>query len=149
MGANRYDANGAQISGASYGYDAHARQNSVADARTGTTTFTFNKADQITSTTSPASASGQSSQTTSNLFDNMGRVWKTVLSDGTSVTNEFFDTGLLKKRYGSRVYPVAYNYDSQGRMTNMTTWQNFTAGTGCALRAECDNSRACSITAII
>ncbi len=48
------------------------------------------------------------------------------------MTNEYFLTGLLKKTYGSRTYPVEYTYDAQGRMATMKTWQNFTAGTGTA-----------------
>lgn len=31
----------------------------------------------------------------------MGRVWKTTLPNTTSVTNEDYLTGLLKKTYGS------------------------------------------------
>lgn len=46
----------------------------------------------------------------------MGRVWKTTLPDNTSVTNEYYPTGLLKRKSGSRQYPVEYGYDSQGRL---------------------------------
>ncbi len=31
---------------------------------------------------------------------------------------------------GVRVYPVAYSYDAQGRMALLTTWTNFTNGSG-------------------
>jgi YD repeat-containing protein len=31
----------------------------------------------------------------------------------------------VQQTSGSRVYPVAYLYDSQGRMTNMATWMDF------------------------
>ena len=57
---------------------------------------------------------------------------RVVLPDGASVTNEYSDRGELTKTYGAREYPVAYAFDAQGRMTNMTTWQNFAAGTGTA-----------------
>jgi RHS repeat-associated protein len=36
----------------------------------------------------------------------------------------------VKKVSGSRTYPVAYAYDAQGRMTEMTTWQDFDGETG-------------------
>src|SRR5438270_6526073 len=128
MSMNRFDANGGQIAGTSHGYDAHGRRTIVTDARTGSTIYTFNNADQITSTTTPSP-----SQTTSNLYNNMGLIWKTIFPDGTYFTNEFFDNGLLKKTYGSRTYPMAYAYDSQGRMTNMTTWTNFATLAGAAI----------------
>ena len=70
---------------------------------------------------------------TTNLFDTMGRVWKTTLPDNTSVTNEFFATGLLKKSSGSRTYPVEYTYDFAGRMKTMKTWQGFAANSGAAV----------------
>ena len=63
----------------------------------------------------------------------MGRVWKTTLPDNTSVTNEFFATGLLKKSSGSRTYPVEYTYDFAGRMKTMKTWQGFAANSGAAV----------------
>jgi hypothetical protein len=54
----------------------------------------------------------------------MGRVLGTQNPDGTSTTNSYYQTGLLQQTSGSRVYPVAYTYDPQGRMVTMTTWQN-------------------------
>src|SRR6266851_2458415 len=60
----------------------------------------------------------------------MGRLWKTTLPDTTSVTNEFYPTGLLKRTYGSRTYPVGYGYDSQGRLKTMTNWTSFAASAG-------------------
>jgi RHS repeat-associated protein len=52
----------------------------------------------------------------------MGRVTNTTLPDGTSVISSYYPTGLTATNGGSRTYPVAYVYDAQGRMTNMTTW---------------------------
>ena len=43
-------------------------------------------------------------------YDNRGRVFKTTYPDATSMTNEYFLTGELKKTYGSRTYPVEYTY---------------------------------------
>ncbi len=113
----QYDRNGSQISATTFGYDAHGRQTTVTDARNGTTTYTYNNADQVASVTTPSPT-----QVTTNYFDSMGRIWKVGLPDNTSVTNEFYTTGDLKKTYGSRTYPVEYQYDAQGRLTNMITW---------------------------
>src|SRR5207244_4009427 len=78
----------------------------------------------------PAPGTGQTPQTTSYTLDSLGRVTRTTLSDGTSVTNEFYDTGELKKTSGSRTYPAAYVFDYQGRMTWMTNWTGFASGAG-------------------
>ena len=120
-----YDSGANQIRATSFQYDAHGRRSTITDARNGTTTITYNNADQVESTTTPVPGAGESAQSTVNHFDSMGRVWKVVLPDNTSVTNEFYQTGHLKKAYGSRTYPVEYVYDAQGRMTNMTTWRDF------------------------
>jgi hypothetical protein len=55
---------------------------------------------------------------------------KLTLPDGATTTNEYHLTGLLKKTWGARQYPVEYGYDAQGRMTNMVTWQSFNLLTG-------------------
>jgi hypothetical protein len=128
--STRYDANGSQIAQTSYGYDAHWRRNAVTDARTGTTTSWFNNMDQVSGTATPPPASGQSPEVTTNYFDLSGRVVKTTLPDGTSVTNAYYPTGLAAMKSGSRTYPVGYAYDAQGRMTTMTNWSGFASGSG-------------------
>ena len=55
--------------------------------------------------------------------------------DGSSVTNEYWSAGQLKRTYGTRTYPVGYGYDSQGRMTSMTNWTGFASGAGSRLTA--------------
>ena len=129
-----------------YAYDAHGRQWQAIDLRNGATTFWFNRADQISSTVTPDPGAG--AQITTNFFDLMGRIWKTTLPDNTSVTNEFFPTGLLNKTHGSRTYPVEYTYDAQGRMKTMKTWTNYPSGNAAtttwnynAYRGWLDNKR--------
>src|SRR6185312_11327931 len=80
--------------------------------------------------TTPPPGTGQAPQSTASYYDNRGRVWKQVLPDSTSVTNEYYLTGELKRNYGSRSYPVGYAYDAQGRLTKMTNWSGFSGGTG-------------------
>jgi YD repeat-containing protein len=53
-----------------------------------------------------------------------------VQPDGASLTNEFHLTGLLKRAYGTRTYPVGYGYDAQGRMKTMTNWSGFAGAAG-------------------
>jgi RHS repeat-associated protein len=128
----RYDSNNVQIAKTTYGYDSHGRQHQTTDARNGTTTQVYNSADQVISVTTPAAGNGQGAQTTSVEYDNRGRVVKTTYPDSTSLTNEYFLTGELKKTYGSRTYPVEYTYDAQGRMLTMKTWKDFAGNTGTA-----------------
>jgi len=130
VSVTKRDSTGTQIGQTLYGYDAHGRQNTVTDARTGTTTNFYNNADQVSSTVSPVPAAGQSAEVTVNYFDNLGRILRTTLPDNTSVTNEFYPTGLVKRNYGSRTYPVGYSYDAQGRMKTMTNWSGFASGSG-------------------
>jgi RHS repeat-associated protein len=130
--ARRYDANNVELTETTYAYDEHGRQETSTDERNGATSFTFSNADQITSITTPVPGTGQSALVTSNLYNNMGRIWKVIQPDLTSVTNEFYVTGLLKRTSGSRTYPVEYTHDSQGRMKTMKTWQNFASGSGAA-----------------
>ena len=117
---------------ATYGYDTHGRQNTVTDARNGTTAFTFNNADQIETQTTPPPGPGQPALQTRLFYDSLSRLARALLPDNTSTTNEFHLTGDLKKTVGSLAYPAEYFYDAQGRLTNLTTWQNHAAGTGIA-----------------
>jgi RHS repeat-associated protein len=125
-----YDSTGAQIVKTSFGYDTHWRQNTATDARNGTTTTYFNHADQVSSTITPPPASGQAGQVTTNFFDGVGRIIATRLPDNTSVTNVFYPTGQGQLTFGSRQYPVAYSYDTQGRMKTMTNWSSVATQTG-------------------
>jgi hypothetical protein len=121
-----------QLSQTTYGYDQHGRVQTQTDARNGTTTFAFNDAGQVISVTTPdpdGAGPGQP-QVTSTDYDNMGRVWRTVMPDNSSVTNEYHLTGERRLVKGSRVYPTGYGYDAQGRLTSMTNWSGFDTGTG-------------------
>ena len=125
-----YDANGIQITGTAYGYDAHGRQNTTTDARNGTTIVGFNSADQVATVTTPAAANGQLPETTTTLYDKLLRPYSVIQPDGTSVSSSYLLTGELSQQSGSRTYPVAYSYDYAGRMQTMTNWTNFSTGTG-------------------
>jgi len=131
----RKNSAGTQLSRVDYFYDEHGRQYAATDARNGTTFYTYNDADRVVATTTPPPGKGASAQTTTYEHDWAGRVSRTVLPDGTSVTNEYHPTGELKKTYGSRNYPVQYAYDPQGRRTNMITWKTFATDSGKATTA--------------
>jgi RHS repeat-associated protein len=121
----RYPSSGGPIGQTTYGYDAHGRQDAITDARNGTTTLTFNNADQAVSVTTPAPGTGQSPQTTTTYYDCMLRATNIVQPDGTSVITVFSPRGELLRTSGSRTYPVGYAYDAQGRLRYMTNWSGY------------------------
>jgi YD repeat-containing protein len=131
--ATQYAYGGAQLGQTTYAYDPHGRVASMADARNGSTTYTYDNADRVVTVTTPAPGTGQGPQTTTSYYDNLGRVWKTVNPDGTSVSNQYYTSGLLYQTSGSRTYPVRYTYDPQGRVKTMTTWTSFSGNAGTAL----------------
>jgi YD repeat-containing protein len=115
-----------------YAYDNHGRVSSSTDLRNGATAFTYNAADQVLTTTAPVPGSGDPAQVTTTFCDNQLRQTGQLLPDGTTATNQYYLTSLLKKTWGSRAYPVEYTYDPQGRMQTMKTWQSFAADSGTA-----------------
>jgi len=131
--SEQYDANDNLLGETTYGYDAQGRQNTLTDARNGTSTSFFNAADQVVATLTPSPDGIQAGQFTTNVFDSMGRVIQTRLPDGTSVTNIYYPNGSLQETYGSRTYPVGYTYDYAGRMKTMTTWTSFATSSGAAV----------------
>ena len=71
-------------------------------------------------------------QTTTYVYNVRRQKSAETLPDATTVNYSYDPRGLLLKTWGSRVYPVQYAYDSEGRLTSMTTWKDFTAGAGSA-----------------
>jgi RHS repeat-associated protein len=133
ISTTEYSPSGSQLSATTCGYDGHRRKTSETDARNGTTTFAYDDLDRVTSVTTPSPGGGGSAQTTTSHYDELGRVWKIVLPDGGAVTNEYYLTGELKKTYGTGIYPVEYIYDTAGKITTNTTWQNFSSAAGAAV----------------
>jgi RHS repeat-associated protein len=129
------DNSGNQVSKTTFGYDAHGRQNLTTDARAGNTDRTFNNADQIVSETTPAPLPGEMSLSITNHYDSMGLVGKMTQPDGTTVTNEYYLTGSLKKTSGSRTYPMEATYDYAGRIKTLKTWQDYATSSGAATTA--------------
>ncbi len=118
------------LSSASYHYDQYNRPDTVTDAHTGTTTYTYYDDGQIHTVTTPdpdttQTGPGYDPQTTSYTYGDAGRVETVTLSDDTAVHTAYWPTGQVKHTWGSRTYPQAYTYDSQGRLKTLATWQNF------------------------
>ncbi len=113
-----------------YAYDSHGRQWKMIDARNSATTFTYNAADQVQTLTTPSPNGVLSGLVTTSYYDKSLRATNVVQADSTSTRSDYFANGLLQKTWGSRIYPVEYQYDYAGRMTNMTSWQDFNETTG-------------------
>jgi len=129
----RRDVAGNSIGTTTYSYDWHGRLASTTDSNNGTTAYTYNNADQICSTTTPCPGSGQPPLVTLTFYDAMGRVTGAQLPDGSTTTNLYYPTGLLKRTSGSGIYPVEYTYDAQGRIRTMKTWQSVSTDSGIAI----------------
>src|SRR6266487_1113455 len=98
------------------------------DARNGTTSYTYNAADQIETITTPAPGFGQTTpQLTRFAYDEtnpQGRIETVTLPDLTTVTRTYRLTGELKRISGSGVTPAEYDYE-QGRVKSVKTWRAF------------------------
>jgi RHS repeat-associated protein len=125
ISTTRKDSTDAQIGQTTYAHDSHGRRFVIIDARNGTTTYSFNNADRVTSVTTPVPGNGQSAQTTMTHYNTLLQATNVTYADGTSVTNFYTTKGELQRVIGSRTYPVGYTYDSQGRMTHMTNWSAY------------------------
>jgi hypothetical protein len=101
-------------------------------AGNGTTTYSYNNADQVISTTTPPPGNGQPGLTTGTSYNPMLQPATVTYPDSTSMTTAYTPDGQVQQTSGSRVYPVAYTYDGQGRPKTMMTWTNFSAGSGAA-----------------
>lgn len=126
------------LSSTSYVYDAHGRIQSTTDARNGATTYSYFADDQVHTVTTPdpdpaRSGPGYDPQTTTIAYDAMGRQITVAQPDGGVVNTTYYPTGLVKRTWGSRTYPVEYAYDAQNRVATLTTWQNFAGDAGKAV----------------
>ena len=115
------DSNGVTVTSVSMSYDAHGRLATQTDARTGTTTFTYNDADRIVTTSAPDPTGGSSPLVTSYGYDSMGRQTSVTLPDSTVTTTTYDLRGNAITTGGSQTYDVAYTFDAQGRMLSLTT----------------------------
>jgi len=124
LGTNTaHAAGGAELARTSYQYDGAGRLTTATDVRLGDTTYTYNNADQRLSAT-------VGGQTTAWQYDSVGRVTTNTLPDSALVVSEYHPTGELKKQFGARTYPVEYDYDYAGRMTELKTWRDYDGGSG-------------------
>ncbi|ACB76347.1 hypothetical protein Oter_3067 [Opitutus terrae PB90-1] len=119
-----------QLSSVTYAYDPHGRQESVTDARLGTTTYSYYDDDQIKTITAPhPEVTGQTLVTT-NFYNDRGLLERRKLPDDSEVFYTYTPQGQLDRVHGSQTYPLDYDYDAQGRMIAMTTWKDFAGDTG-------------------
>ena len=145
----RKDSQGNQLGKSTFSYDSHGRKASVLDARNGSTLLGYDNADRVTSMTTPVPGNGQGSQTTLSAYDWAGRLLRSTLADGTTVSNAYSFKGELLTNWGSRTYPVAYTYDPQSRRKTMITWTNFASRTGAATTTwNYDASRGLLLTKV-
>ncbi|MBK8856136.1 MAG: RHS repeat-associated core domain-containing protein [Opitutaceae bacterium] len=126
------------LSSATLAYDAHGRLESATDDRNGSTIYTYFADDQVHTVTTPdpdpaRTGVGYDPQLTTYAYDECGRVATVIQPDGGEVHTTYWPTGLVRRTWGARTYPVEYTYDAQGRLQTLTTWQDFAGDTGRAV----------------
>jgi len=127
ISSSKFDSSGEKTGETTYMYDAYGRQQTVTDARNGSTSYGYNNADQVTTTTTPPPGNSQPALTTTTLYDKMLRPYCIILPDSTTVSTTYLLTGEIGLQSGSRTYPVAYGYDYAGRVLAMTNWSSFSS----------------------
>lgn len=125
LSQSRSAADGAIIQKRTFGYDSHNRLQTVTDVRNGTTTYANNSDDTVGSLTTPVPDAVHPAQTTRYHYGANGKKDTETEPDGAVVNYLYTFMGALSNQYGGREYPVSYGYDAQGRMTTLTTWQNY------------------------
>ena len=130
-------ANLGTLSSTTYAYNPLGRLISSTDANSLITTYAYYTSGLLHTLTTPdpdatLTGPGYDPQTTTYLYDNMGRVTEIQHPDGQSQYNEWYANGQLKKSWGVRVNPVEYAYDSQNRLTSLTTWKDYANTLGSA-----------------
>jgi RHS repeat-associated protein len=117
-----YDSNGVQIARMTLGYDGEGRPNTLIDARSGTTRYSYNAADQVIGIAAPSSGRPEDKPQSIQLeYDRMGRITRRVHADGSQLEQWYSAKGEVVARRGATL-PVGYRYDAQGRLTHMTNW---------------------------
>ena len=131
------------ITSMSYTHDNFGRVLSQTDARTGMTTYDSD-ADgfpEMTDSGNLLFVKDSGNRITTFSYDNMGRRLSVdapdtdiLLSDGTSAVSDnithtsYTDRGQTKATWGAQTYPRRYQYDEQGRMETLHTYQTIPAG---------------------
>ncbi|NWK55087.1 RHS repeat-associated core domain-containing protein [Verrucomicrobiaceae bacterium N1E253] len=108
-----------------YHYDALGRAYKSTDSRTGDTEVT-----SYTDTDAPLSVTTNGgNDTTSYAYDSMGRRIAVTLPDSSVTSTSYTDGGQVLATWGSQTYARLYQYDLQGRMVELRTYQNLPDGT--------------------
>ncbi|MGH3157683.1 MAG: RHS repeat-associated core domain-containing protein [Streptosporangiaceae bacterium] len=86
------------------------------------TTSSYDSADELVSTTSPATAAAPSGATTTYTYDPAGNQLTFTDPDGVTTTSTYTPTGqpATQSYSGSSAHSVSYGYDADGNQTSMT-----------------------------
>ncbi|MEM9931190.1 MAG: hypothetical protein AAF840_15330, partial [Bacteroidota bacterium] len=139
--SQQLDDSGNILESQSMTYDAHGRVATQTHSRTGTTSFTYSDRDEVLTQTAPDpdGATGPlSSLRTEFSYDALGRQIKTIQPDLSEQYLAYSPRGEVIKSWGADQVPTEMEYDLQGRMRKLITWQDFDQlnGVGVSGKAE-------------
>jgi len=121
------------ITKTTYGYDLHNRVVTITDARTGDTSLTFFNNDQTKTATLERATGITDDFVTSYTYDTMGRTLTVDAPDTTAATNitrtSYDYRGNATAVWGDQTYASFYDFDAQGRMHELRTYQGLAHGT--------------------
>ncbi len=138
----RETAQGARIAARRQTYDAFGRLARVDDTGpSGAPRVTAYRHDAAGNITNATVAADGRALVTAYVYDEAGRCVRTTLPDGGVVTCAYEPGGALSGQSGTRVCPVRYGYDEQGRLAWQATYRAGTNGTPDLTRWTYDGRR--------
>ena len=127
------DSNGAEIRTRSLDYNERGLIDQQIDSQEGTVKFGYSSKGILASRTRVSRLDAGDTLTESYGYDSSMRVTSVTNADLSVTHTEYAPNGQIFRQYGASVYPIEYDYDSQGRRSTLTTWQDYSAQTGAAV----------------
>ena len=119
-----------------YAYDEFNRQIGNDHTENGNPISLRLTLDAVGRTLSSTQVSGESSRTTTYVYDSLGRKTAETTPEGITTNYGYTTRGELASITGS-AYKQSYTYDLQGRMATLTTWRNDDAPQVTAFEYNC------------
>lgn len=123
-----------------YTYDPHGRVTGVSETPGGATSLSYQADDRVATVVLPdpdpaRTGPGYDPESVGYRYDEAGRLVGVFRGGIGELNLTYRPTGWLRRVSGAQTIPVEYDYDSQGRLRSLTTWQDFAGDRGRAVTA--------------